>query len=151
MYSRGENITYGSELFRYDGVNYQCDVLDGVAGTGYSYPTELFVNESDLYFVSNLGTIGMELYTAVFTSISTDTKSSKVNLFTQSPNPATNQITVKSSEQIVSLSLINQFGTVLFETSDSSIFLESYSEGVYFVKMQMLNGQSSFEKIILVK
>jgi len=151
LYLAADNITYGAELFRYDGTSSQCDVSDGVSGSGSSNPTELYVNGSDLYFVANLTATSAELYTTLFTSIPTATKGSATNLFTLYPNPTTNQVSVKSSEQIVSLSLINQLGTVLFETSDSSIFLESYSEGVYFVKVQLQNGQSSFEKIILVK
>lgn len=151
LYLGAANITYGTELFRYDGINAQCDVSDGVAGTGYSYPTELFVNGSDLYFVANVGVTGKELYTTLFNSTSTGTQASVTNVCTVYPNPATNQITVKSTEQITSLSLVNQLGTLLFETTEHTIPLESYAQGVYFVKVELQNGQSSFEKIILVK
>lgn len=146
---------FGDELFRYDGIHTQCAMLEGHPGIpGGSEPTNLFVHGNDLYFTARLNATGKELYTlgGDFTpAVTTDTKSAAANAFTVYPNPATDQVSIKSSEKVKSLRLVNQFGNVLTETTDNTLRLDSYSEGIYFIEVQLMNGEIGFQKIVLVK
>ncbi|WP_299250862.1 T9SS type A sorting domain-containing protein [uncultured Cytophaga sp.] len=151
LYLAADNITYGAEVFRYDGISSQCAVSDGVSGNGSSNPTDLVINGSDLFFVADLPASGKELYTTEFTSVATHIKSSDPISVIIYPNPASNQITVSSSQKIESIRLLNQMGNVLVDTKENTIALNSYSQGVYFVEVQLMNGENGFYKIIITK
>lgn len=116
-------------------------------------PYLLYVNGTDLYFTAGLTATGVELYTAgnFRPAIDMATNSADAELSVLYPNPAVNQITVKSARQIVSLRLMGQLGTVLTETTENTLFLDGYAEGVYFVNIEFENGDSHVEKIVLVK
>ena len=146
------NASFWSALFRFNGSKLDVDILDDEKII--EVPKNLYVNGSDVYFTANVHGTGEELYTIGGDFISsnvTSTKSAAFHLCTLYPNPASSHITVKTAQQIKSLRLINQFGNVLLETNENTIPLESYSEGMYFVNIQLQNGETAFEKIMIVK
>jgi ELWxxDGT repeat protein len=155
LYLGANTSTYGAELFRYDGINNNgCAISEGVVGSGSSNPQNIFVNGTDLYFTANLdnGNIGAELYTATFSNaLPTSNISAQTSLFLIYPNPTKDQITVHSSEKVKSIRLINQLGNMLSETDGNSMNVETYSAGVYFVEVELMNGESGFHKIIITK
>lgn len=67
------------------------------------------------------------------------------------PNPATNQITIESSE-IKKIQILNMSGQVIFESSKvddkTSIDISKYSKGIYVVKMDAEN-ETLYEKIVV--
>lgn len=155
LYFGADNNTFGAELFRYDGINNNsCTISEGVVGSGSSNPKNIFVNGTDLYFTANLedGTIGAELYSTQFSNTDPlSITSAQKSIFLIYPNPAKNQITIQSSEKVKSIRLINQFGNVISETNDLTLRLDTVSEGIYFVEIELVNDESSFQKIVITK
>ncbi|MGN6645439.1 MAG: T9SS type A sorting domain-containing protein [Cytophaga sp.] len=154
IYMGASNVNaFGAEVFRYDGVSLDCDMLEGISGGSSSQPDELFVNGTDLYFTANLSATGNELYTGsnFISGITTATKASDSDMFVLYPNPAIDQVTIKCTEKIKSVRVMSQLGNVLTESTDNSIQLNSYTEGIYFVEVQFVNGEAGVQKIVVVK
>ncbi len=147
---------FGAELFRFDGTHTQCDFLEDKKGfIEYSpQPNSLFVHDGALYFTASLKGTGDELYTTdseFVSGITTATQTSVADIFVLYPNPAIDQVTIRSTENIKSVRVMNQLGNVLAESTDNNIQMNNYAEGVYFVEVQLVNGETGVQKIVVMK
>ena len=150
------NAYFGAELFRFDGMHTQCDFLEDKNGfIEYSpHPNGLFVHDGALYFTASLKGTGYELYTTggeFVSGITTAAKAPASDIFVLYPNPTVDQVTIRSAEKIKSVRVTNQLGNVLTESMDNSIQLNNYAEGVYFVEVQLVNGEMGVQKIVVMK
>lgn len=152
------NASFDAGLVRFDGSNTQVELLEEDNNNqSVLSPDNLYVNGSDLYFTANLSTaspLGTELYTSGgnFTSGGTTATTTSVAVsYVVYPNPAKDQITVKSPEQIISLRLINQLGSTVARTDASSLDVASYPAGVYYLEVIFSTNEVSYQKVILNK
>ncbi|MEL6356277.1 MAG: PHB depolymerase family esterase [Bacteroidota bacterium] len=69
------------------------------------------------------------------------------------PNPSKGIITIKSSEQMYTISLVNAFGQAIFRNKimakEKSFSLADLPPGVYFIQIEVANNQSVIRKLIL--
>jgi ELWxxDGT repeat protein len=157
LYLGGGNVNaaFQEELFRYDGINSQCGMLEGAhSSLRASKPQDLFLHEGELYFTAYIAGSGIELCTTEgdFTQgIATSTTSAASVSCMIYPNPTKDLVTVKSTEPIVLLRLINQLGAVIMETSESTLNVSSYPVGVYYVEVVFATQETLYQKVIVSK
>jgi hypothetical protein len=99
---------------------------------------------------SNLAPSGDELYTQSFKveeDISTGIDEIANNSFSIFPNPAVNEINVKTNGTIQNLELFNTSGQIILSSTSSKIDLSNTPSGVYFVKA-LIDGETSIQKVI---
>ncbi len=70
------------------------------------------------------------------------------------PNPTNNIITINSTSYINSITLSNQFGSILKqqhfnETTVLTLDISQYAKGLYFLRIKTADGRSMVEKILL--
>src|SRR5690606_9529707 len=73
--------------------------------------------------------------------------------FTFYPNPVDNNTTIKGIEKIDSIQVYNVLGELLFEdhkvfSKHYTIDFSAYSEGVYFISIGDVSGNSTVKKVI---
>ena len=68
--------------------------------------------------------------------------------FSVFPNPATDRVTISSSEPIAQTMLYNLNGQLVLQTSETQIDVSSLSSGVYIVHAQTSNGQLLTAKFV---
>jgi len=66
------------------------------------------------------------------------------------PNPVHNILEICIREEISSVRIFNQLGGVVLTTSSKEIDLTNLSAGVYYVALQLMNGEFLHEKIELI-
>jgi hypothetical protein len=72
-------------------------------------------------------------------------------LFSIYPNPATNEVNIKSEEPITSIKIMDVSGKLILESTFHTVDVSSLLKGIYYVKAQFFNGNSSYEKLIITK
>jgi len=149
------NSSFHSELFRYDGIDTQCAMLEGEIGSiGGSQPNDLYIHGGELYFTARLAATAQELYTTggdFIQGVATATRSAAAQNSVVYPNPAKDVVTVTSSEKITSLRVINQVGAVVAETTEATLDVSSYSAGIYYVEIFFPNNESAYQKLVVNK
>lgn len=72
----------------------------------------------------------------------------KVNDLKISPNPTDKFINVQSSQEISNIKIINTNGQVVLETKTTTINVEKFSAGIYFMTIELKNGGTENKKFI---
>lgn len=107
------------------------------------------VGESGFYFVKNDN--ANECPTKVnwyleFSTSTTINDPEKIFIF---PNPFTNQINIKSRQDVSSLIIMDSFGRpVKFKLFNNSIYVSNIMAGVYYLKVQDNTGNVHIEKVV---
>lgn len=81
----------------------------------------------------------------------TATKNIEQNNITIYPTIATDVIYVASNEAITNITIYNNFGIKILETTNTEISLQSFSNGLYVARIQLQNGMIQQEKFIIIK
>lgn len=69
-----------------------------------------------------------------------------------SPNPARDFISVRSSTDLKSIAVFNQFGNMIFNLNqgfNKPIDISHFSAGIYFMKIETIGGQTRIMKVIV--
>lgn len=94
----------------------------------------------DAAFANNLGTFKLGNTASV-------ANLQKVE-FSAYPNPATSELTVTSSEDVVSLKIMNMEGKVISSTNGNNIDVSSLNGGVYFYEATTISGATVVNKFV---
>lgn len=65
------------------------------------------------------------------------------------PNPATNEVNIKSEQPITLIEIIDVSGKLVLESTSHTVDVSNLSEGIYYVKAQFFNGSSAYEKLVV--
>ena len=102
----------------------------------YVKSTNRVINSATLGLNSNV--THNEKANAVFLSVPGNSYDKNVSLF---PNPATNSINVNSSQEIVSLTVVDQLGkVVLTKNKSTNLDISGLVSGIYFIKITTISG-----------
>ena len=74
-----------------------------------------------------------------------DFDKSTVKIF---PNPTANFVTIQSETAIENIKVYNTLGQLIINQKDSKLNLSSHTSGIYFVQIQLENGNEFSQKII---
>ena len=76
-----------------------------------------------------------------------------LSCLSQSPNPASSEFTINSSNQIQSVEVFNLIGELIYSNNTPTNFhlfsLNDWILGVYFVELNFENGSRTAQKIII--
>lgn len=75
----------------------------------------------------------------------------KIQQISISPNPATDYIAIQSEQKISSVSILNTNGQVITDISNfegNKIDIKALTEGIYLIKIQLINNSESILKLI---
>lgn len=70
------------------------------------------------------------------------------------PIPTNKNLTISSKNSISEITIVNQLGAVLLQSNlksaeEYNLDLSQYAKGLYFIRIQMANGQTAVKKIIV--
>jgi ELWxxDGT repeat protein len=151
LYLAGDNSGRGAELFRYNGSAVECSIAEGVAGSRSSDPKNLYVNGTDLFFTAELAATGREVYTA-FRTITTSVVMESINeVSSMFPNPARDQVEIKSKKPISQLLLIKNQGEEVGSSYETIMNISSYPAGIYVMKVIFEDQTMSYHKLVIAK
>tara|TARA_R110002096_G_scaffold109079_1_gene238795 strand:- start:36074 stop:37204 length:1131 start_codon:yes stop_codon:yes gene_type:complete len=81
--------------------------------------------------------------------LSIDNIENKINISLKIyPNPATDFVTVKSSENIKNIDVFSVLGQKMISTTDANLNIRQLSKGIYLLNIYLENGTNIVEKII---
>lgn len=72
-------------------------------------------------------------------------ESSSLNLY---PNPASDIIRIKSDREIDLILIVDNQGKIILESTEDEIVVNNLKAGLYFVRLQLKNGQNLVEKLV---
>jgi hypothetical protein len=145
------NTDYDTEALIYTGTSgnliYVAEGYDdcGGAAEGYHFETTFTSDGTSTYWISMSGYNGEQGNYEIVVSaatLSTETFENE-NAFTYFPNPVKNELTLNSQKDIQNVSVYNMLGQEVLRTApnatDSTINMESLSQGAYFVRVTIGN------------
>jgi len=145
-------IYKAQNFYRYDGSTEECGLAEGATGSAGSDPKSLFVNGTDLYLTAYTDAVGREVFTSTnFTDITSGLKTAQVSKVSIFPNPAQEYVTVSSVIPIQKLSLFSEIGNEITSVNYATLRINQYTAGVYYLKIELNNQETLFQKLIITK
>ncbi|MEO8760660.1 MAG: T9SS type A sorting domain-containing protein [Bacteroidia bacterium] len=111
---------------------------------GFYLPVDAELVKDTLYVIENGGDIWRIIF-PLYSGVQKNKNESSLVLY---PNPASNNLQIKSNEKTIQIQVIDMFGIEILTTKENSIDISNLQEGIYFVNVKTNEG-SLTKKIIV--
>ena len=107
---------------------------------------DIITNKADIFFDFNAP---IETNTATTTIVNALSVNENTLLdFSVYPTPTENILNIKSKTEIVKIEIYSKLGQLIKETTENKVDISNLTQGLYFVKIEDVNGNFGVKKIV---